>query len=77
VARTGISVGGGGVGDGAEMNDRFELAAVEPADQFAGRHHVGELALPKVAPFVGVAERVVTTISVRPASLRRQPDWTL
>ncbi len=41
------------------MNDRFELAAVEPADQFAGRHHVGELALPEVAPFVGVAERVV------------------
>src|SRR5262245_18546598 len=36
----GVSVGGGGVGDGAEMNDRLELAAVEPAGQLAGGHDV-------------------------------------
>src|SRR5260221_12712133 len=40
----GISVGGGGGGAGAGMNDRFELAAVEPADHVAGRHTAAELA---------------------------------
>ena len=41
------------------MDDRIELAAIEPADQFLGRHHVRELALAEIAPFAGTAERVV------------------
>src|SRR5262249_41587116 len=45
--------------DGAEMNDRLELAAVEPADQLAGGHDVGELAFTQIAPFARVAKRVV------------------
>ncbi len=41
------------------MNDGLELAAVEPADQLAGRHDVGELPLTEIAPFAGVAEGIV------------------
>src|SRR5262245_28525336 len=55
------------------MNDRVELAAVEPADQFAGRHHVGELAFTEIAPFAGVAERVVN-YDVGPPGLVKAGD---
>jgi hypothetical protein len=54
-----IAVGGGGVRDGTEMDDRSEFAAIEPADQFLRRHHVRELAFAEIAPFAGTAERIV------------------
>ena len=54
-----IAVGGGGIGDGPEMQDGVELAAVEPPHQLARRHHVGELALTEIAPLAFIAESVV------------------
>ena len=54
-----IPVGRGGVGDGAEMDDGIELAALEPAEQLARRHHVGKLALAEIAPFLPAIERIV------------------
>ena len=41
------------------MNDGLELAVIQPADQLAGRHDVGELALAEIAPLAGIPERVV------------------
>ena len=41
------------------MDDRIEFAAIEPADQFLGRHYVHELTLAEITPFAGTAERVV------------------
>src|SRR5262249_20839222 len=54
-----VGIGGGRVGDRAEMDDGLELAAVEPAHQLAGGYDIGDLALAEVAPFVRVAERIV------------------
>ena len=46
-----VAVGRGGVGNGAHMDDRLELAAVQPAHQFGRRHQIGDLALGQIAPF--------------------------
>ena len=54
-----VAVGRGGVGDRAQVDDGVELAAVEPGEQLAGRHHVGQLALGEIAPFAVAAEHVV------------------
>ncbi len=51
-----IAVGRGGRGDGAEMDDGVELAAVEPAQQVGRRHEIGELAGGEIAPFAVAAE---------------------
>jgi hypothetical protein len=52
-----IGIGRGGRGNGAEMDHRVELAAVEPAPQIGRRHKIGELAAGKIAPFAVAAER--------------------
>src|SRR5262249_2613609 len=54
-----VGVGRGGIGDGAEMDDRLKLAAIEPSDKFARRHHVSDLAFAEIAPFTLFAERVI------------------
>ena len=53
-----IAVGRGGLGNGAEMDDGIEPAAVQPGRQFRRRHDVGKLALGEVAPFAVMAEQV-------------------
>ena len=53
-----IAVGCRGLGNGAEMDDGVEPAAVQPVRQFARRHDVGELALGEIAPFAVMAEHV-------------------
>ena len=55
-----VAVGCGGVGNGAHVDDRLELAAVEPGHQFGRRHQIGHPALGQIAPFgVVLAEQVV------------------
>ena len=54
-----IAVGRGGRGDGAEMHDGVELAAVEPAHEVRRRHEIGELAGGEIAPFAVAAEAVI------------------
>ena len=54
-----VGVARHGVGDGAEMDDGVELAVVEPVEQLRRRHHVGELPLAEVAPFLIAAEMIV------------------
>src|SRR2546430_14251033 len=45
-----ICVGGGGVGDGAEMNDRVKLAAIQPADRSEERR-VGKEGRSRWSPY--------------------------
>ena len=59
VVHHGVAVGDGGVGDGAEVDHRVELAPVEPAEQVGRADHVGNLALLQVAPLAVRAEPVV------------------
>jgi len=47
------------VGDGAEMDDCLKLAAIEPTNELARRHHVGDVAFAEIAPFTLFTERVV------------------
>ena len=54
-----IAVGRSGGGDGAEVHDGVELAAVEPAQQIGRRHEFGELAAGEIAPFAVAAEHIV------------------
>ena len=65
-----VAIGRRGVGDGAQMDDGVELAAIEPGEQLGRRHDIGELALAEVAPFALAPRTSLTTMSVRPASLR-------
>src|ERR1700730_17349055 len=54
-----IRIGRSGVGNGAEMDDRIELASLKPAEQLAGWHHVGELSFAEIAPFLPGIEGIV------------------
>ena len=53
-----IAVGRRGLGDGAEMDDGLQPAALQPVHQFRGRHEIGEPALGQIAPFAVMAEHV-------------------
>ena len=66
-----VAVGRGGVGDRAEMDHGVELAAVEPArtGRRAGRSRRAG-AWPRLRHLPSVPSTSLTTISVRPASLR-------
>src|SRR5437764_6183350 len=54
-----VGVSCGGIGHGAEMDDRLKLAAIEPSDELARRHHVSDLPFAEIAPFTLCAERVI------------------
>src|SRR5260370_6314658 len=52
-------MGRSGVGNGAEMDDGIEPASLQPAEQLAGWHHIGKLALAEIAPFLSGIEGIV------------------
>ena len=64
-----IAVRRGGIGDGAEMQDRVELAPVKPIHKLAGRQQVCKLAFGDIAPFIPTPSVSLTTMSLRPLAL--------